>query len=352
MYKINDKISGLTPYNPLSDRYKIRLDANESCFNLSKEILQEIHKALDNVDFNRYPDPNCTKLSKAFADYYKIDSKLVTVGNGSDELIGVILNSFLTKGQSIVTIEPDFSMYRFYATLNELTCITVAKDKNLKIDVQEVINAVKENKAGAVIFSNPCNPTSLGLGEKEIIKLIEDVDALVILDEAYMDFWDKSLLSKVEDYDNLIILRTASKSCGAAAVRLGFAVSNTKISYILKAVKSPYNVNTISQVIGEIIYKNHIFLDDNKKTIVSLRISLYNDIKNIESKYKDKMYVLESDANFIFIKTKYAKDIYDFMVTKSVAIRLMGEYIRVSAGTEEENKIFIECLNDFCENNF
>ncbi len=347
MYKLNDKIKGLTPYNPLSERYKIRLDANESCFNLSEDIMKEIHSAIDKIDYNRYPDPNCTNLAKAFAKYYNINSDYVTVGNGSDELISVILTSFMMKGQSIVTIEPDFSMYRFYASLSELNYIVVNKDEELRIDINNVIKTIKDNCASAVIFSNPCNPTSKGLNKDDIVKLITSVDALVILDEAYMDFWDCSFLNDVGKYDNLIILRTASKACGAASLRLGFAISNPEISYAIKAVKSPYNVNTISQKIGEIIYNNHSFLENNKKTIVSLRLSLYNDIKDIEKKYNNDFYVLESDANFIFIKTKYAKRIYDYMIIKSLAIRLMGNFIRVTAGTDEENKIFITYLNEF-----
>ena len=342
MYTLNEKISGLTPYNPLSERYNIRLDANESCFNLSKEILEELHKKLDTIDFNRYPDPNCTNLSKAFAQYYNIDYKNVTVGNGSDELISVILASFLMKGQKIATIEPDFSMYRFYASLSELEYVSIKKENDLTLNIEKVISNIIDQNINAIIFSNPCNPTSKGFTKADVEKLITSVDALVILDEAYMDFWDNSLIQEVNKYDNLIILRTASKAVGSAALRLGFAIANEKISFAIKAVKSPYNVNTVSQVFGEIIYKNKEYLENNRKMIVSLRETLYNDIKELESKFPNKIETINGKSNFIFIKTKYAEKIHSVMLENSISIRLMGDYIRVSTGKKDENTAFVE----------
>lgn len=98
-------------------------------------------------------------------------------------------------------------------------------------------------------------------------RLVTSVNALVILDEAYMDFWDQSLINEVEKYSNLIIFRTASKAVGSAALRLGFAVANETISIAVKAVKSPYNVNTFSQVVGSIIYKNKDYLKNRQKQL-------------------------------------------------------------------------------------
>lgn len=347
MYKLNSKISNLTPYSPITGDYKIRLDANESCFNLPQDILEQIKTAVENIDYNRYPDPYATELCKAFADFYGISEKNVTAFNGSDELITLLMTTFMMSGETLVTVEPDFSMYRFYTTLAELNCVSSPKNTDLSVDIDTVIKTVKENNARGVIFSNPCNPTSKGIGRDDIIKLITSVDALVILDEAYMDFWNASILELVNKYDNLIIMRTASKAIGAAAIRLGFAVTNEVNSNALKAVKSPYNVNTVSQKIGTIIYKNKEFLQNRRNTIVSLRENLYNDLKEIECKYPDKIAIVEGCSNFVFIKTDLGKEIFDFFLSKGVAIRLMNDYIRITAGTAEENQTVVALLEEF-----
>ncbi|MEE1155174.1 MAG: histidinol-phosphate transaminase [Acutalibacteraceae bacterium] len=348
MYKLNKKISELTPYSPITGEYKIRLDANESCFNLSQEIIEEIKTAVANIDYNRYPDPNATELCKAFADYYNIDSNNVTAFNGSDELISILMSSFMMSGETVVTVEPDFSMYRFYASLAEVNCVSVAKNDDLSVNIDNVINAVKENNAKAVIFSNPCNPTSKGISRDDVIKLVTTLeDTLVILDEAYMDFWDASLLALVNDYDNLVIMRTASKAVGAAAIRLGFAVANPTISKALKAVKSPYNVNTVSQKIGTIIYSNKAYLKNRQEVIVNLRENLYNAVKEIESAHSDKIKLINGCSNFLFIKTDLAKEIFDFLLNNGVAIRFMGEYLRITAGTQQENTEVVRLLKEF-----
>lgn len=344
MYILNNKISGLVPYEPVSGTYKIRLDANESCFNLPAEIMAQLHKVLDSLDFNRYPDPNAQELCTSFAGYYGIDAGCVTAGNGSDELISVILNAFLMKGDTLVTVEPDFSMYRFYASLSEVNCVQVQKKDGLAIDIGEVIRTVQKTGARAVIFSNPCNPTSKALCYDEVRKLLKGTDALVVLDEAYMDFWEQSLLHEVNAYDNLLILRTASKAVGAAALRLGFAVANPVVTRALKAVKSPYNVNSFSQAAGAVLYKNRDYLSNVKKTIVSLRKALYNGLIELLQDFPDRFALVDGNTNFVFIKTREAKDIFEYLLQNGIAVRLMGGYLRVTAGTQEENEAFLKTL--------
>lgn len=347
MYTLNEKISGLVPYEPVAGTYKIRLDANESCFNLPAEIMARLHLALDSLDFNRYPDPNARELCAAFAGYYGIDAACVTAGNGSDELISVIMNAFLMKGGTLVTVEPDFSMYRFYASLSEVNCVEVQKADGLTIDIDEVIRTVQQTGAQAVIFSNPCNPTSKALCYDEVRKLIKGTDALIVLDEAYMDFWEQSLLHEVNAYDNLLVLRTASKAVGAAALRLGFAVSNPVITRALRAVKSPYNVNSFSQAAGAVLYKNRDYLSNVKKTIVSLRKALYNSLAGLVQDFPDRLSLIDGSTNFVFVKTREAKGIFDFLMQNGIVVRLMDGYLRITAGTQEENETFIKTLRAY-----
>ncbi|MBQ1616752.1 MAG: histidinol-phosphate aminotransferase family protein, partial [Ruminococcus sp.] len=246
MYTLNKKIINLVPYEPISGTYDIRLDANECPDNLPDNIRGEIKNEIDMLAFNRYPDPLASSVVSAFADYYGLNPDFVTAGNGSDELIFLIESAFLEKGDKMLVVFPDFSMYYFYSSICEVECDTFVKDDNLDIDVDAMIDKINRDDIKLVLFSNPCNPTGRGITAEQARKLVTSVNALVILDEAYMDFWNESLLAEVEQYTNLIIFRTASKAVGCAALRLGFAVANETISRAIKAVKSPYNVNSFS----------------------------------------------------------------------------------------------------------
>ena len=335
MYELNQKIIDLVPYEPISGDYKIRLDANECPFNLPQEISVQIAEAVKNISFNRYPDPLSTGLIGAFAGFYGIKPENITAGNGSDELIFLVESAFLEKGDKMLVVSPDFSMYNFYSSICEVECETFFKDENLKIDVDALIDKVNTENIKLVIFSNPCNPTGSGITASQAEKLVSSVNSLVVLDEAYMDFWSESLIDKAEKYDNLIVFRTASKMVGSAALRLGFAVANKKITNGLRAVKSPYNVNSVSQAIGEIVYNNKDHLIKRKEIIVKNTKRLYNSLVDISSKVSGfKPY--ETCANFVFVKAERGSELFEFLKARSIVVRLMGDYLRITAGTEAE----------------
>ena len=327
MYQLNDKINNLLPYEPISGTYDIRLDANECPVNLPDDIRAQLKERLDEIAFNRYPDPLAERLVNSFAEYYRVDPEFVTAGNGSDELIFLIESAFLQKGDKMLVVAPDFSMYNFYSSICEVKCESFLKGDDLEIDVDALINTVNSEGIDLVIFSNPCNPTGKGITRAEAEKLVSRVNALVILDEAYM-------------------VRTASKLVGAAALRLGFAVANSVISMAIKAVKSPYNVNSISQAFGEIIYSNKEYLKNRQKTIVNCKEMLYNGLVEIAGGQSD-ITVYSSVANFVFMKTSRSREIWEYLKSKSIVVRLMGEYLRITAGTDEEVSAVLSALGEY-----
>ena len=146
MYTLNKKIINLVPYEPISGTYDIRLDANECPDNLPDNIRGEIKNEIDMLAFNRYPDPLASSVVSAFADYYGLNPDFVTAGNGSDELIFLIESAFLEKGDKMLVVFPDFSMYNFYSSICEVECDTFVKDDNLDIDVDAMIAAFDEAK--------------------------------------------------------------------------------------------------------------------------------------------------------------------------------------------------------------
>lgn len=348
MFQLNDKVKNLTPYEPISGIYEIRLDANESFLTFPENIENEMVEALKSSALNRYPDPNATKLVEGFSKYFGVNPECVTAGNGSDEIISVIMNAFLQKGDKILTLEPDFSMYRFYAEIAECESVKYQKDDNLDVNIDEVIALANSESVRIVIFSNPCNPTSRIVTKDDIRKLINNTDALVVLDEAYMDFAeDESLLGEFENYDNLIILKTCSKALGSAALRLGFAVANKTLTNVIRAVKSPYNVNSVSQSLGEVLFSHPDYIDNCIETVVNSRKELYSAILEIKSDKIEKIY--ETHTNFVFMKVKNAKQVFEKMKENSIIIRNMGDYLRITAGTKYENEKMLETFKKVLE---
>ena len=347
-YKLNKKLVNLVPYDPITGHYDIRLDANESCFNLNDQLKAKINKSISQIDFNRYPDCLAKAPNKAFSELYNIPEELISSGNGSDELISIIEGCFFEAGDTIVNVSHDFSMYEFYAQLYEVNVKTYQKEADLTIDPDKLIAFCKEKGAKGLIFSNPCNPTSLGLDKAAVRKIIESLDdVLVILDEAYMDFWDQSILSEVNNYDNLIILKTCSKAIGLAAVRFGFAVANKTITNALRAAKSPYNNDTVAQTIVADILSEKEYLKECRDIIVANTKKLYGDILEIDKNYSCFEKIYEPCTNFVLIKTDEFEKIYSFMLENSVAIRKFKGFIRITAGTEAENARFISVLDRY-----
>ena len=345
MYTLNKKIVNLVPYEPISGTYDIRLDANECPFDLPADIREEIKTELDRLAFNRYPDPLATSVVNAFADYYGLDPALVTAGNGSDELIFLIEAAFLEKGDRMLVVSPDFSMYNFYSSICEVECDSFVKNDSLDIDVDALIERVSRDNIKLVMFSNPCNPTGRGITADEARRLVTSVEALVILDEAYMDFWSESLLGEVAEHDNLIIFRTASKAVGCAALRLGFAVANETISRAVKAVKSPYNVNSFSQAAGAVVYRHKEYLQNRQKMIVKSRETLYNGLAELSE--TTDLQPVPACANFVFVKTGSARAIWEYLRERSIVVRLMGDNLRITAGTVDEVEKVLDSIKEY-----
>lgn len=347
-YVLNKKIRDLKPYDPIQGEYRIRLDANESFYNMPEEIHAQVMDAVAATQFNRYPDPMARTVCEKFAAYYGVDPDLVTACNGSDESISVIMTSFLMRGDKVITLSNDFSMYAFYASLAEAELVTVEKREDLTIDVDALIQTANTIGANMIIFSNPCNPTSLGLGREDVLRLIASVDALVVMDEAYMDFWDQSLLDQVNAFDNLIILRTCSKAFGMASVRLGFSVANKTLTDAIKAVKSPYNSNVLTQEIGAIVYDHPLLMRECTKQIIESRKALASELQKLQAAYPTVFTMYDSCTNFVYLKTDYAKEIYEFLLENSIAIRYFRTgYLRITAGTAEENAAVIAAFSQF-----
>ena len=358
---LNPKMQKFEPYSPNSGitGFEIRLDANESFFELPEYILEDVKGSMQNINFNRYPDPAASELIRAYAAYLKaaenaeVKTDNIAAGNGSDELLSIIINSFLSKGDKILTFVPDFSMYAFYGDIIEADVIKVQKSggDNFAIDFGEIADRVNREKIKLVVFSNPCNPTGR-LEQKETLeKFIRSVDAVVVADEVYMSFAEdkknQSFLYDFLEYPNLIVMKSLSKSIGLAAIRVGFALSNEVFIDMVKTIKSPYNLNSVSQEIAKTVLGYPGCLSERLDAIVENKKKLQKSLKTL---FGNKMgfKVYDTETNFVLIETDRAKDIFGFLLENKILVRnLGGKFLRITAGSDGENEKLIECLGDY-----
>jgi histidinol-phosphate aminotransferase len=355
---LNKKIKKFTPYSLNGkidlNNIKIKLDANESFFNLPDFISDEVQDNLKNIDFNRYPDPAASALIKKFAEYLNASENInlgennIAAGNGSDELLNILINFFISKDEKILVFEPDFNMYAFYGKIIEANIIRAQK-KDLKIDWDEAADLIKRENIKLAVFSNPCNPTGQLEAKKDITKFIElarDTGTVVILDEVYMSFCEgrESFIREFLEYPNLIIIKSLSKSIGLASLRVGFALSNETFINAVKTVKSPFNLNAVSQRIAETILNYPEYLAQNLQTLKKNKKELQeNIIKLIESNADYKVH--ETETNFILIESAKSREIFNYLLENKILVRnLNNKYLRITSGSAEENQELLKYL--------
>lgn len=341
---VSKKMQGKVPYEPNCGEFRLRLDANESPFVPDKAVIDKFTAALTDTaspayNLNRYPDPASRELRLAFASRYGVSVENVVAGNGSDELISIIMTSLLDKGDTLAVANPEFSMYAFYAQLSENTVFYTDKDENYSLDV--LLDFVKKNNCRAVIFSNPCNPTGMGFEREKVLNFVENCPALCIVDEAYMDFWDQSILDVADRYENLIVLRTLSKAYGAAAIRAGFAVGHRSLVDALSVARSPYNVNSLTQLLGKLMLECDT---SNQGKYLAAQAQKLGDI--LKALLPDATFY-PSRTNFVYFKTDKAKAIFEGLLADGIAVRYFApSHLRITASTDEEHKILTDSLEN------
>lgn len=344
MYRLNHKIEQLKPYTPVTGHFQIHLDANESFLSPPASVWEELEGEWGKLCLNRYPDPSARELCEAFGKHYNVPLENIVAGNGSDELISVIFGAFLEKGEAFATVEPDFSMYALNGFLQEGRHVSVGKQEDFTLDIDKLIETCHNENIRLLVLSNPCNPTSIVCSRKEIRKLLQNVEALVVIDEAYMDFSDQSLLSEFQQYDNLILLRTCSKALGLAALRLGFAVACQRLASALRAAKAPYNVNALSQKLGALILNQGQALEDAKKEILHSRDHLLSGLAQIAGRYPGRFRLLPSETNFASLVMPDGERLLAFLAEQGIAVRHTGGILRITCGKPEENDLLLKEL--------
>lgn len=329
-----------------SDEISIFLNGNENGYNPFKEKIESILLDLKNIDLNRYPNNEYLELRKAYSKYVNLSKDNLIVGNGSDEMLGLVISKFISKGKKLLTFEPDFGMYDFYCESNEGNVEKIKINPEIEsIDVNEIIEKYEEVKPALIIFSNPNNPTGMTLSRDGIRKILECCnESIIVVDEAYYEFFGKSVVDLVEVYENLLVTRTLSKAFGMASLRVGFLIGNQRIIETLSKYKVPYNINSYSSKIAVELLNNVDEMKTSVNKIIDEREYLFHSLSNLNF---NEIRFFKSKGNYIFGNGKSSKALANILKEEGILIRnFNNNSIRITVGSRSDNIVLINVLKN------
>lgn len=340
------KVENLTPYRTKDLPFEIKLDANEGKNILAKNMYQEIIDGFSSL--NLYPDDDSRILKEKISDYMGAPQKNLIVGNGSSEMIELLMKTYVDDGDKVVSFDPSFSMYKVFTQIYGGDFIGVETKKGFEPDWEELEKTCQRENPKLVFICNPNNPTGKLLDPESILNFAKNTDSIVVWDEAYIEFSGEtpgglSLWKEALESQNLVVIRTLSKALGLAGIRVGYMVACQDMLSDVKKVKSPYNLNSLSQYVAAKSLEKAGRIGEYIESVKEGRSYLYKELSAIEEE------VFESEANFILFKSR-RKDLFERLASKKILIRSfsggLDGYYRVSVGSQEENKKFIQAMKE------
>jgi len=318
----------------------VKLASNENNYGPSPRVMDTIEKAKSELNIYPYKDD---EVREKIAEYCKVRSENIILGNGSDELFDLILKTF--RGPCI-GFNPSYSWYKIAADILGEEYLEINLNEDFTLSSEKFIE--KSKKANILFLCSPNNPTGTVISEDKL-KEILDENRVTVIDEAYYEFYGKSAIPLLKKYDNLIVLRTFAKAFALAGLRIGYGIANSNVIDLLYKVKMPFTVNSIAQEAAISALDDLAYEKSTVDKIIKDREILFE-------KLRQKFRTFKSHANFVLIDTTpmKSKEFYERLLEKGIIVRNLGrfngfkgEYCRISVGTTDENRTFIRALDDF-----
>jgi histidinol-phosphate aminotransferase len=338
---LREHIKKLVPYASARDEFSgaahIFLDANEN--SLGSPITPA---------YNRYPDPHQVKIKERLGPIKGLAPKNIFLGNGSDECIDLLYRAFCNPGKDNVIIHPPtYGMYEVSAHIHDVEVRRAALDASFELDLAAIEEQVDE-RTKIIWICSPNNPTGNAFRRQDIEIILNNFEGLVVIDEAYVNFSrQQSFIRELTEYPNLVILQTLSKAWGLAGLRLGMAFAGEFIVDVLNRIKPPYNISQATQELVLDALGDTSRVNEMIKEIVGLR----NDLSGKISRLSSVLHVYPSEANFLLIKIKNARRIYDVLLNNGIVVRDRSsaagceDCLRITIGTKAQNDKLLETLS-------
>lgn len=326
----------------------VKLNQNESPFDLPAGLKQELLDAHQRVQMNRYPSEQPEDLRHALAEYDGVNPDQILVGNGSNEITYTFGLAFLDPGDPVVLPRPMFSLYEKVMRLQEADLTIVPPQDDFGFDADALATAAAETDAVLTILTTPNNPTGLAMTLDELEQVVTASSGFVVIDEAYVEFNPEgTAIDLLEQHPNVLILRTLSKGFGLAGARLGYLLAHPAVVTELMKARLPFMVDRFAEQTALAVLQRPDLIEDRVSRIEASITTLTEALQAMEG-----VEVVPSQANFVIFTTPLPADtLQDRLADRGVLVRNMGGYpelegyLRVSAGTEEENNAFLDALD-------
>ena len=325
----------------------VKLDAMENPFPWPEHLRAQWLDVLSQVSVNRYPQPDPVELKQKLQQRFGPKEEVGCIlGNGSDELIQLLTLAIAQPDASVLTVSPSFSMYQMIADMVGTACNIVPLQKNFELDMSAMLNAIEQHDPAVTFIAYPNNPTGNLWPKEEIRQIANASKGLVVIDEAYGPFANETFADEIAEHKNMLLLRTASK-LGLAGIRFGWLIGDVEFISELNKLRLPYNINQLTQLTMDMVLDNYEVFAQQAKQICQLRNSLYQDLVAL-----DGVQPYPSAANFILFKvlSRDADDVFQELLDQDVLVKNLSQQtdlnqcLRVTIGTERENKLFYNAL--------
>lgn len=344
---IRHEILQINPYTAETKAVgtRIFLDGNESPYALPTAIQTEIGDRLSRMELNRYPEISCSQLRQKIAAYLGngITSEQILVGNGSDEVLRCLTQACLNPGDLVLTLHPTFSMYNFFTQLQGGRYAEFPLKKDGGLDVENFIETMVRLKPKMVFLCSPNNPTGTRIPFAAMEEIARRCNGVLVVDEAYGEFCQESMVTALARYENLFVTRTFSKALGVAGARLGYLVGNASWIRAISRGVLPYHLNSISQMIGEVILDHWGGLNERVQQIILEREHMCAALQNDPG-----WFVYPSESNFLFLHGKDIPALVNMLSSEGIRVRTFAppwqDAIRVTIGKPEENAAVLQVV--------
>ena len=337
------RMAGYTPgEQPKPGERVIKLNTNENPYPPSPAVFDAI-RALGADALRRYPSPTADEFRRVAARVHGVTPAQVIAGNGSDDILQIALRTYCAAGDVLASPDPTYSLYPVLADLADVTFVTVAWDEGWALPVE----ALLATGARAIFFANPNAPSGTWVAPATVSALAARTDALVLVDEAYVDFADDSCLGLLAQHQNVLITRTLSKGYGLAGLRFGYAVGHPSIIEQMGKVKDSYNCDAIAIAAAAAALADQAYARDVWTRVRDERARVTSALTGLG------FAVIPSHANFVLATTPgavYARPIYEALKARGILIRFfdkpgLNDKLRITIGTPEENDALLAALS-------
>ena len=343
---IRPEILALKAYHVAEPEGMVKLDAMENPYSLPAEMRRELAQVLAAVDLNRYPDPSGRRLRELLARVMGVPSGMqLLLGNGSDDLIQIVTFALARPGSVMMYPAPTFVMYGMNATFSGMKAVAVPLGEDFTLDRDAFIAQLKAHDPALVFIAYPNNPTGALYREDDVLAILRTARGLVVVDEAYHVFAQKTFMPRLAEFPNLVVMRTVSK-LGLAGIRLGYLAGRTEWVEQFNKVRQAYNVNVLTQAAALYVLEHVEVLEEQAARIRAERAVLGAALAALEG-----VTVFPSEANFFMIRVRDAARTYEALRRQGVLVKnlhgpALANCLRVTVGTPDENRILLSAMKE------